>query len=235
MIELKGVSAGIGTIGILHGIDLSVPSSGIVAILGANGAGKTTLLRVISRVWPVLEGEIRFNGQVINGWKSHDVARAGLVQVPQGRQIIPTLTVEDNLLIGALHVPALTAVERKAGLEREYVRFPILAERRRTPGGSLSGGEQQMLAISRALMMQPKLIMLDEPSLGLAPMLVDGIMASLVDLARAGTAVLLVEQAAMAALKVASYGYVLQQGKVALKGPSAELLATSDLIRSYLG
>jgi len=235
MIELTSISAGIGTIGILHGIDLRVPSSGIVAILGANGAGKTTLLRVISRVLPVLHGEVRFDGQVINGWRPHQVARAGLVHVPQGRQIIPTLTVEDNLLIGALHVPALTAVERKAGLEREYARFPILAQRRHTPGGSLSGGEQQMLAISRALMMRPKLIMLDEPSLGLAPMLVENIMAALVDLAGAGTAVLLVEQAAMAALKVASYGYVLQQGKVALKGPSAELLATPDLIRSYLG
>ncbi len=235
MIRLEGVSAAIGRVGILHDIDLHVAPGSLLAVLGANGAGKTTLLRVISRLLPVSAGEIRYEGASINHVEPHRVACRGLVHVPQGRQIVPSLTVEDNLLIGARRVPGLAAGAIRDNLAREYARFPILRERCRTMGGSISGGEQQMLAISRALMMRPKVLMLDEPSLGLAPLLVDLIMVALQELCAAGMTIVLVEQAALTALQIAHYGYVLQTGRIVLSGTAAELLAHPELIRAYLG
>ncbi|MDX5360354.1 MAG: ABC transporter ATP-binding protein [Alphaproteobacteria bacterium] len=235
MIEARDISVRIGEIEILHGIDLDVPKGSVVTVVGANGAGKTTLLRVLSRLAPLTEGTIRFDGEVIDRMEPHKLAQRGLVHVPQGRQIIPSLSVEDNLLIGANRIPGLEDAEKARLLEQEYARFPVLKERRAIPGGSLSGGEQQMLAVSRALMMKPKLLMLDEPSLGLAPQIVRAILDALRDLSRDGMTVLLVEQAAFTALKIADVGYVLQNGRAVLSGPTQDLLKDSRLIERYLG
>lgn len=235
MIEAKDLVVGIGSNEILHGVNIHIPKGRITALVGANGAGKTTLLRALSRLLPLRRGTIVFDGETIDRVEPHEIARRGLVHVPQGRMIIPGLTVEENLRIGANRVAGLTAAEIDRMLEGEYQRFPVLQSRRAVLGTSLSGGEQQMLAVSRALMMKPKLIMLDEPSLGLAPQIVATIFQALRDLAASGTTVLLVEQAAIAALKLADFGYVLQSGGVVLSGGSADLLADPKLVERYLG
>lgn len=235
MIEARDLVVGIGSNEILHGVNIHIPKGRITALVGANGAGKTTLLRALSRLLPLRRGTIVFDGETIDRVEPHEIARRGLVHVPQGRMIIPGLTVEENLRIGANRVAGLTAVEIDRMLEGEYQRFPVLQSRRAVLGTSLSGGEQQMLAVSRALMMKPKLIMLDEPSLGLAPQIVATIFQALRDLAASGTTVLLVEQAAIAALKLADFGYVLQSGGVVLSGGSADLLADPKLVERYLG
>ena len=235
MIEARGLVVGIGSNEILHGIDISVPKGQITAVVGANGAGKTTLLRTLSRLLPLRRGSIMFDNRSIDDVEPHKVAQQGLVHVPQGRMIIPGLTVEENLRIGANRVPDLKPPQIEQMLEGEYERFPVLKSRRMVLGTSLSGGEQQMLAVSRALMMRPKLIMLDEPSLGLAPQIVSGIFKALGRLAASGTTVLLVEQAAIAALRLADVGYVLQNGAVVLSGSSTSLLDDPQLIERYLG
>jgi branched-chain amino acid transport system ATP-binding protein len=235
MIEATGLVVGIGANEILHGIDISIPKGKITAIVGANGAGKTTLLRTLSLLLPLRRGSIIFEGEVIDNVPPHIIAQRGLVHVPQGRMIIPGLTVEENLRIGANRIPDLESAEIEQLLEREFQRFPALKARRAVSGTSLSGGEQQMLAVSRALMMKPKLIMLDEPSLGLAPQIVSAIFAALRELAASGLTVVLVEQAAIAALKLSDQGYVLQSGNVVLSGSSADLLADPHLIERYLG
>jgi branched-chain amino acid transport system ATP-binding protein len=235
MIEARGLVVGIGSNEILHGVDVNVPKGQITAVVGANGAGKTTLLRTLSRLLPLRRGSIMFDKQSIDHVEPHKIAQRGLVHVPQGRMIIPGLTVEENLRIGANRVPDLKPPEIEQMLECEYERFPVLKSRRMVLGTSLSGGEQQMLAVSRALMMKPKLIMLDEPSLGLAPQIVSVIFRALRELAATGTTVLLVEQAAIAALRLADVGYVLQNGAVVLSGTSASLLANPQLIERYLG
>ena len=235
MIEARGLVVGIGSNEILHGVDVNVPKGQITAVVGANGAGKTTLLRTLSRLLSLRRGSIMFDKQSIDHVEPHKIAQRGLVHVPQGRMIIPGLTVEENLRIGANRVPDLKPPEIEQMLECEYERFPVLKSRRMVLGTSLSGGEQQMLAVSRALMMKPKLIMLDEPSLGLAPQIVSVIFRALRELAATGTTVLLVEQAAIAALRLADVGYVLQNGAVVLSGTSASLLANPQLIERYLG
>ncbi|MHB1011504.1 MAG: ABC transporter ATP-binding protein [Desulfobacteria bacterium] len=235
MIRLRNVCAGIGKIGILSDINLEVPKGSLVAVIGANGAGKTTLLRVISRLLPVSKGEVLFDGASIGHREPDDVARNGLVHVPQGRQIIPRLTVEENLLIGAHRIAELAADETRQMLEREYRRFPMLETRAKVAGGSLSGGEQQMLALSRALMMKPRVLMLDEPSLGLAPLLVMAIMEALKELSAAGMTIILVEQMAMAALEIAEHGYVLQNGRITLDAPAGDLRKDPALVKKYLG
>lgn len=235
MITVSSLNAGIGSIEILHDITLAVPSGRLVTVIGANGAGKTTLLRALSNVLPPSSGAVVFNGASTIGVPAHVLARRGLVHVPQGRQIVPMLSVRDNLLIGAARVEGHTPEEIEASLEREFERFPVLRERQNIPGGSLSGGEQQMLAVSRALMMKPKILMLDEPSLGLAPQIVSAIFKTLRKLAEEGLAVLLVEQLALLALKVADDAYVLQRGRVALSGPAAEIRRNPAVVESYLG
>ncbi len=235
MIAARDVAVSIGPSEVLRGIDLDVPKGSLVAVVGANGAGKTTLLRTLSRLLPLARGSIRFDGALVDRTEPHLVARAGLVHVPQGRQIVPHLSVEDNLLLGTHHAQNLSRERVASLLEREFERFPALRARRHIPGGSLSGGEQQMLAISRGLMMRPKLLMLDEPSLGLAPQVVDTILSALKALTREGLTVLLVEQAALLALKVADSGYVLEQGRVVLSGPSPTLLRDPTLVERYLG
>lgn len=234
MIAAEGVRAGIGSVGILHDVSLSVPSGKLVTVIGANGAGKTTLLRVISNVLPPTSGHILFDGVSNEGIPAHLLARRGLIHVPQGRQIIPTLSVRDNLMIGAARVANLSKVDMEAGLEQEFSRFPVLHERQHVLGGNLSGGEQQMLAVSRALMMRPKVLMLDEPSLGLAPQVVASIFKALRRLADEGLAVLLVEQLALLALDVADHAYVLQRGRIALTGPAAEIRGNPAVVESYL-
>ena len=235
MITVSSLHAGIGSIKILHDISLAVPAGRLVSLIGPNGAGKTTLLRAVSNVLPPTSGTITFNGTPTAGIPAHVLARRGLVHVPQGRQIVPMLSVRDNLLIGASRVEGHTPEQIEASLEREFQRFPVLRERQDIPGGNLSGGEQQMLAVSRALMMKPKVLMLDEPSLGLAPQVVNAIFKALRSLADEGLAVLLVEQLALLALKIADEAYVLQRGRVALSGPAAELQRDPAVVESYLG
>ena len=235
LLTIQGLEVGFGGVTVLHGIDLEIAAGSLVAIVGANGAGKTTLLRALSRLLPLRAGSIRFDGQELAGVAPHRVTRMGLVHVPQGWQIIPTLSVEENLLIGAGSLPGLGRAELDSRLAGEYDRFPVLRERRRISGGSLSGGEQQMLAVSRALMMRPRVLMLDEPSLGLAPQIITGIFGALRALAASGVTVLLVEQVAFAALKIADHGYVLQTGRIAMSGPPSELLKDPELVSRYLG
>ena len=235
LLSVTGLEVAFGSVQVLHGIDIEVGAGSLVAVVGANGAGKTTLLRSMSRLLPMRAGSIRFDGQELADVAPHKVTRSGLVHVPQGRQIIPSLSVEDNLLIGAGSLPGVTRDALAERLEGEFARFPVLRDRRRIPGGSLSGGEQQMLAVSRALMMRPRVLMLDEPSLGLAPQIITGIFTALRALAASGVGVLLVEQVAFAALRIADHGYVLQNGRIAMSGPPSELLADPGLVSRYLG
>jgi branched-chain amino acid transport system ATP-binding protein len=233
VISLEKVSAGIGRVQILRDVDLSVAPGQLVLVLGANGAGKTTLLRVISGVVPLWSGKLLFESRSIASEPAHMLARSGLVHVPQGRQIIPTLTVEENLVIGASHLPGITKETIALRLEQEYERFPVLKTRRGIAGGALSGGEQQMLAVSRGLMMAPKLLMLDEPSLGLAPQMVQRILGALAGLARSGISVLLVEQKTMA-LEIADHAYVLKNGAIVHSAAANEMSSGSELFRHYM-
>jgi branched-chain amino acid transport system ATP-binding protein len=234
VIEVETLSAGFGNVKVLHDISLTVRPGRMVAIIGANGAGKTTLLRTISNIVKPSSGRILFEGTSTASVAPHMLARMGIVHVPQGRQIVPTLTVRDNLLIGAQRVPTIGNEDLENNLEREFQRFPVLRSRQNLPGGNLSGGEQQMLAVSRALMMRPKLLMLDEPSLGLAPQVVAAILRALRQLADHGLAVLLVEQLAMLALQTADDAYVLQRGRVVLNGSAKDIRANPSIVDSYL-
>ncbi|HEU0058677.1 MAG TPA: ABC transporter ATP-binding protein [Hyphomicrobiaceae bacterium] len=234
MIALEKVSAGIGRVQILREVDLAVAPGKLVLVLGANGAGKTTLLRVISGVVPLWSGKMLFHSDPIAGRPAHELARLGLVHVPQGRQIIPTLSVEENLTIGASHLPGVSKDEIARRLEQEYARFPVLKTRRGLAGGSLSGGEQQMLAVSRGLMMAPKLIMLDEPSLGLAPQMVRRILGALAGLAKSGIAVLLMEQKTMA-IEIADHVHVLKNGAIVHSAAAADVRDPAELFKHYMG
>lgn len=234
MIAVEGISAGFRNVPVLQDISLSVEAGRLVAVIGANGAGKTTLLRTLSNVIRPSSGHILFEGEPTVSLATHVLARKGIVHVPQGRQIVPTISVRDNLLLGAQRIPSITKDEMLDDLEQEFERFPVLRTRQDILGGSLSGGEQQMLAVSRALMMRPKLLMLDEPSLGLAPQVVATILLALRQLADRGLAVLLVEQLAMLALKSADRAYVLQRGRVVLSGTSKDILVNPAMVDSYL-
>lgn len=235
MIEVEHLNVGIGAVSILHDVSLRLSAGRIVTVIGANGAGKTTLLRSLSNLVCPSQGMILFEGKSTAGLAPHLLAHRGLVHVPQGRQIVPTLSVRDNLMIGANRIPGLAADVKEACLEREFARFPVLRERQHIPGGNLSGGEQQMLAVSRALMMRPKALLLDEPSLGLAPQVVAAILRALRQLADGGLAVLLVEQLAFLALDTADDAYVLQRGRIVLSGKAKELRQERAVTESYLG
>ncbi|ROR32489.1 ABC transporter ATP-binding protein [Inmirania thermothiophila] len=234
LLEVRGLRSRYGPIEVLHGVDLEVRLGELVAIVGANGAGKTTLLRTISGVQPASEGGIRFDGQDITRWPAHRIVGAGICQVPEGRQVFAPLSVEDNLRLGAYRRQRDRAwVEEE--LARIYELFPILAEKRREPAGTLSGGQQQMLAIGRALLGRPRLLLLDEPSMGLAPLLVEEIFRVVKRLHEEGVTVLLVEQNARAALGIADRGYVLETGRVAMAAPASALLEDEGVRRAYLG
>ncbi len=233
MLTVTGLRAGYGDVQVLRGISLQVSPGEVVALVGANGAGKSTTLRTVSGLLRPLAGTIRFDGVRIDGRPPHEIVGLGLLQVPEGRKIFPSLSVEENLALGAYRrVPRSARVEARA---RVFGLFPVLAERRRQAAGTLSGGEQQMLAIGRALMGRPRLLMLDEPSLGLAPLVVDRIFEVIDTIHRQGTPVLLVEQNVSRALAVAHRAYVLEQGHVVLEGPGPELLRREEVRRAYLG
>jgi branched-chain amino acid transport system ATP-binding protein len=217
----------------LDGVSLEVAEGSIVAIVGANGAGKSSLIRTIAGMHRPAAGRIVFRGRDIAGWPSHRVCDQGIGQVPEGRQVFPTLTVSENLAMGAM-LPRARAV-RARNLERVLALFPILAERSSQPAGTLSGGEQQMLAIGRCLMGMPELVMFDEPSLGLAPTVVQTVLATIRDLNREGLTCVLVEQNVAVSLRLANRAYVLENGRITLRGSGAELLADDRVRQAYLG
>jgi branched-chain amino acid transport system ATP-binding protein len=233
LLEMEDVRAGYGPTSVLHGISLSVPNGEIVSLLGANGAGKTTTLRAITGGvhWT---GEIKFAGRSLKRMHTEDVVRLGIAHVPEGRGILTELTVDENLKLGS-HLRRDGAAVRK-DYDRVFEYFPVLRERRRLSASTLSGGEQQMLALARALLMKPKLMLLDEPSLGLAPIIVRAIFEIIRNINQEdGVAVLLVEQNARIALEMSSQAYVLEVGRLAVKGSSAELKGDEAVRRSYLG
>jgi branched-chain amino acid transport system ATP-binding protein len=217
----------------LDGVSLEVAEGAIVAIVGANGAGKSSLIRTIAGMHRPSRGRIVFRGRDIAGWPSHRVCDQGIGQVPEGRQVFPTLTVAENLAMGAMLPRARTA--RARNLERVLALFPILAERSSQPAGTLSGGEQQMLAIGRCLMGMPELVMFDEPSLGLAPTVVQTVLATIRDLNREGLTCVLVEQNVAVSLRLATRAFVLENGRITLSGSGEELLADDRVRQAYLG
>lgn len=234
MLEVEGVHCAYGQAEVLHGISLEVRQGEIVSLIGANGAGKSSTLMCISRVNRLRSGRIRFMGQDITGLPPERVVALGLAQVPEGRKIFPRLTVRENLEMGAYIRRDTAGVQ--ADMERSYELFPILRERSAQLGGTLSGGEQQMLAIARALMSRPKLLMMDEPSMGIAPMLVARIFETVrTQLRDRGVTILLVEQNANAALRMSDRGYVLETGRIVLTGTGQELLRDPRVRASYLG
>jgi len=233
MIEVINIDVRYGRIQALWDVSFSVSDGEFVVLLGANGAGKTTTLKTLSGLLRPASGQILFRGRAIQGIPPHRVAGLGLVQVPEGRHVFPLMSVRENLLMGGFHPAARK--ERDGAIAEAFERFPILRERRRQLAGTLSGGEQQMLAIARALIARPRLLMLDEPSLGLAPSLVREIFAALRGINNSGTTVLLVEQNIREALKLAHRGYVLENGRVILQDTSSNLLASEHVRRAYLG
>jgi branched-chain amino acid transport system ATP-binding protein len=240
LLQLDDVHSGHGPGEVLKGINLTVRESEIVAVLGANGAGKSTMLMTICGVNHTRQGCILFGGKPIQNLQPHEIVRRGISQVPEGRRIFPRLTVRENLEMGAYHHPPDLTLGKdldpaQSGMEMAFDTFPILRERQRQLGGTLSGGEQQMLAISRALMARPRLLLLDEPSLGLAPLIVARIFDMIHEINRRGMTILLVEQNASMALHIAQRGYVLENGQIAFEDSAANLMNSAEVKRSYLG
>jgi len=233
VLRLEGVEAGYGDVVAVRAVSLEVRAGEIVALIGGNGAGKTTTLRAISGLLPVRRGRVELDGRSITGRGPAAIVAAGVAHVPEGRQLFPTLTVLENLELGAR--TRESRMRRAETLARVFELFPRLSERTRQLAGTLSGGEQQMVAIGRALMARPRLLMLDEPSLGLAPVVVGAIFANLVSINRAGITVLLVEQNVLRALRLSHRAYVLENGTISLSGASATLLADDRVRRAYLG
>ncbi len=234
MLKIKGVEAGYGKLRILRGIDMSVPAQSIVALLGGNGTGKSTLLKAISGLLPVWQGEILFDGRPIHNLQPHEIVRAGLVQVTQGKDSYPGMTVEENLKLGAYARSDKAAVNRD--LEMVYSFFPILKERRKQLSGVLSGGQVQMLVIGRGLMASPKMIMLDEPSAALAPLVVLDIFRQINRIRHElGMTILVVEQNVRMALLLASYGYVIHDGRIHIEGDASTMIDDDNVRLAYLG
>ena len=247
LLEVNNLQVNYGPIQAVKGINLTVDEGKIIALLGANGAGKTTTLRTISGVVKKSGGTVLFDGEDITSKKAFTIASRGLTQSPEGRLVFVGLNVEDNLKAGAYSlkskvieidgkkVKVSAAKQLKDNLERVYRLFPILKDRRKQQASTLSGGEQQMLAIGRALMASPKLLLLDEPSLGLAPLIIKDIFDTLKQIKNEGTTILIVEQNALATLKIADYAYVLELGSISLEGPASELINDKRLVEAYLG
>ena len=233
LLEIAGLSVNYGGIHALEELNLVVHPGEVVTLIGANGAGKSTTLRSISRLLPARRGRIVYGGQEIGRLRPDEVVRLGIAQVPEGRRMLARQSVLDNLLLGAYTRSDSQAIQ--TDVEEQFQRFPVLARRRRQLAGTLSGGEQQMLAIARALMSRPRLLLLDEPSLGLAPLVVRAIFGTIKELHAAGVTILLVEQNAHAALQIADRGYVLEAGRLAMSGPAASLLTDDRVRRAYLG
>jgi branched-chain amino acid transport system ATP-binding protein len=233
LLAVENLTIRYGRVQALEQVSLEVHPGEVVTLIGANGAGKSTTLRSISRIIPIHRGRIAFDARDISGARPSDVVRMGIAQVPEGRRMLARQSVVDNLLLGAY--TRADGAEIQADLERQFARFPRLAERRHQMAGTLSGGEQQMLAIARALMSRPRLLLLDEPSLGLAPLIVRAIFQIIRDLHAAGVTILLVEQNASLALQIADRAYVLEAGRLTISGPAAELLSDERVQRAYLG
>jgi branched-chain amino acid transport system ATP-binding protein len=233
VLELNGVETYYGTIRALKGISLEVRAGEIVTLLGANGAGKTTTLRSINGLNHPRRGTITFAGQDITARPAHDIVKLGISQSPEGRKLFPRMTVVENLEMGAFQRKDRSEI--KGDMEHVFTLFPRLAERRTQKAGTMSGGEQQMCAIGRAMMARPRLLMLDEPSMGLAPIFVERIFETIVEINKEGTPILLVEQNALMALEVADRGYVLETGSVVLAGPAVELKTNDEVRKTYLG
>jgi branched-chain amino acid transport system ATP-binding protein len=233
LLELRDVEVGYGDLPALRGVSLAVEAGEVLSVVGANGAGKTTMLRTISGLLRPRRGEIRFEGERLDTLGTDGIVARGVVQVPEGRKVFPTLSVLENLELGSY--VARAKARRRESLERVLGLFPRLRERAWQPAGTLSGGEQQMLAIGRALMALPKVLMLDEPSLGLAPLVVREIFRTIAQINGSGTTVLLVEQNTRQALGLSRRGYVLENGRIALTGTGAELLGNEHVRRAYLG
>ena len=232
MLEVRDLEVAYGKIKAVKGISFDVNEGDVVSLIGTNGAGKTTTLRTISGLLRPTAGSITFKGQDLTNVAAHDIVQLGLAHSPEGRRIFPRLSVEENLYLGAF---ARKDKEVDNDLDAAYDLFPILRERRTQPAGTFSGGEQQMLAMGRAMMSRPQLLMLDEPSMGLSPLMMKKIMSTVTTLQEQGTTILLVEQNAQAALKRATKGYVLEVGKIVLSGTGQELLTSDDVRKAYLG
>ena len=233
LLEIKGVHAGYGNLKILRGIDMKVPTGGIVTLLGGNGTGKSTLLKAISGLIPLMEGEVTFDGVSVSKLKPHERMRLGLVQVTQAKEAYPAMTVEENLVLGAYTRKDREAT--KADLQKVYDFFPVLRERRKQLSGTLSGGEVQMLVIGRGLMASPKMLMLDEPSDALAPKVVLEIFANINRIAKSGVTILVVKQNVRMALILAQYGYIIRDGVIMMQGEAKELISDPAVKESFLG
>jgi ABC-type branched-subunit amino acid transport system ATPase component len=233
LLEIKGLNAGYGDVQVLWDISLKVEEGQAVALVGANGAGKSTLLKTISGLLPPYSGEILFLGEDIVRKPSKEIVQNGIIQVPEGRKLFHLMTIEENLMMGAFRRSKSKNIKNE--LEKAYQLFPRLKERRQQQAGSMSGGEQQMCAIARALMGNPRLILIDEMSLGLAPLIVDDLIDIVKEINQQGTGVLLVEQDVQLALDNSHYGYVMSTGRLAMEGPSAELLQNKEIKEIYLG
>ncbi len=232
MLEIKDLVVSYGKITAVKGISVSVEQGQVVCLIGTNGAGKTTTLRTISGLLRPESGSILFEGERIDKAPAHKIVTMGLAHSPEGRRIFPRMSVEENLLLGGY---SRRDSELKDDLEAAFELFPILRERRAQPAGTFSGGEQQMLAMGRAMMSRPRLLLLDEPSMGLSPLMMQRIMQTVRTLRAQGTTILLVEQNAQAALKLADHGYVLEVGSIVLEGPGRDLLASDEVRKAYLG
>jgi branched-chain amino acid transport system ATP-binding protein len=232
MLEIRGLHTGYGETEIIRGLDLDVQPGQVVAVLGANGVGKTTLNKAISGLLPIWSGSIRFDGDVVTGADVTEIVARGLIHVPEGRKIFPNMSVRENLELGSYR---RAKSRRRANLDRVFAIFPRLLERTRQLAGTLSGGEQQMLAIGRGLMAEPRLLILDEPSLGLSPLLVEEMFALITRLNNEGPAIMLVEQNVVQSLDIAGHAYILENGVCTMSGPAAALAADPALRRAYLG
>ncbi|MGW2378128.1 MULTISPECIES: ABC transporter ATP-binding protein [Kitasatospora] len=233
LLEVQDLRVAYGKIEAVKGISFTVNQGEVTTLIGTNGAGKTTTLRTLSGLLRPTAGRITFDGQDLSTVPAHKIVALGLAHSPEGRHIFPRMTIEENLLLGAFLRTDAAGIA--ADVERAYALFPILGERRRQAAGTLSGGEQQMLAMGRALMSQPKLLMLDEPSMGLSPLMMQKIMSTIVELKASGTTILLVEQNAQAALSLSDQGYVMETGRIALSGTGADLLHDESVRKAYLG
>ncbi|MFJ2861786.1 ABC transporter ATP-binding protein [Kitasatospora sp. NPDC087314] len=233
LLEVEDLRVAYGKIEAVKGISFTVNQGEVTTLIGTNGAGKTTTLRTLSGLLKPTAGRLTFDGQDLGTVPAHKIVALGLAHSPEGRHIFPRMTIEENLLLGAFLRTDAAGIQ--ADVERAYGLFPILGERRRQAAGTLSGGEQQMLAMGRALMSRPKLLMLDEPSMGLSPLMMQKIMATIVELKAAGTTILLVEQNAQAALSLSDRGYVMETGRIVLSGTGADLLHDESVRKAYLG
>jgi branched-chain amino acid transport system ATP-binding protein len=231
ILSVTDLRVGYGRVEAVRGVSFEAAPGSLVTLVGANGAGKSSVINAVSGMLRPAGGRITFEGKDITRTPAHKLVGRGLVQVPEGRQILATLTIEENLQMGMWH----TGPGARRSMDDMYDRFPVLAERRALPAGSLSGGEQQMLAIARALVAAPKVMLMDEPSMGLAPKIVDEVFRVIEEIRAGGTTVVLVEQNARRALRAADHGYVLQSGEIVHSGPAAELLADERIVQAYLG